>query len=143
MAARLLDPNTARAHGSESLQVLQSFMSMSGEYATSTKSLSERTARFRARLASFIADLTKLVNQNATGGMQEMWDLSQKLSELDAQIQHADVTYLLFTSSRVISSVCHTPGRSSITRRHVVLDGDLRNVGRAYESIDRKSNYTS
>ena len=103
MAARLLDPNTARAHGSESLQVLQSFMSvrgklpfkviylkcvqMSGEYATSTKSLSERTARFRARLASFIADLTKLVNQNATGGMQEMWDLSQKLSELDAQIQ--------------------------------------------------------
>jgi hypothetical protein len=151
MAARNLDARSGRSpYHNESLQVLQSYMSISAENAALTGSLVERAFRLSARLVVYVTELTKLVSQNTVSGQQEMWDLSQRLSELDTQVQHlfattselstVDVTYLLFTSSRIVSSAGRTPGRSKITRKHIILDGDLTNVGRAYENTDRKRN---
>ncbi|KAF8902623.1 hypothetical protein CPB84DRAFT_1775843 [Gymnopilus junonius] len=151
MAASIMGLNSARStHHNESLQVLQSYMSISAEHAALTRSLVERTARLSTRLNAFTIELTKFVGHNTTGGQHEMWDLAQKLSELDVQVQHlftvtnelsnVDVMHLLFTSSRMISYVGRTPGRSNITRRHIILDGDLKDIGRAYENTDRKRN---
>ncbi|KDR77315.1 hypothetical protein GALMADRAFT_139308 [Galerina marginata CBS 339.88] len=150
MAARNLDAKSARSPShNESLQVLQSYMSISAEHAALTRTLTDRVFRLSARMVVFVTEFTKLVGRHAVSGQQEMWDLSQRLSELDNQVQHlftttselsiTDITHLLFTSSRMISSAGRT-GRSKITRKQIVLDGDLINIGKAYESADRKRN---
>lgn len=69
------------------------------------------------------------------------------------ETSNADVTHLAFTASRLVSSAGHTTGRSRITRKPIVsryfethggviytrykmLDGELINIGRAYEHAD-------
>ncbi|KJA25325.1 hypothetical protein HYPSUDRAFT_64904 [Hypholoma sublateritium FD-334 SS-4] len=54
------------------------------------------------------------------------------------ETSNADVTHLAFTASRLVSSAGHTTGRSRITRKPIILDGELINIGRAYEHTDKK-----
>ncbi|PPQ92541.1 hypothetical protein CVT25_010374 [Psilocybe cyanescens] len=142
MAARNLDVRSGRSpYQHESLQVLQTYMS--AKHAALTRSLSERVFRLSARLVVFLTEFTKLIGSHTVNGQVEMWDVSQKLSELDHQtneVASADITHLLFTSSRMVSSAGRAPGRSKLTRKPIILDGDLTNISRAYEHADRKRN---
>ncbi|KAF8955056.1 hypothetical protein BDZ97DRAFT_346051 [Flammula alnicola] len=151
MAARNLDGRSGRSpYYNENLQVLQSYMTISAEHAALTRTMVDRISRFSVHLVAFVTEFTNLATRHAMSGQKEMCELSQRLSELDGQIQHlfvttreisnTDVTHLVFTSSRMVSSAGGTTGRSKITRKPIVLDGDLTNVGGAYEHADRKRN---
>lgn len=151
MAARNLEVRSGRSpYYNENLQVMQSYMAISAEHAAYTRSLVERIFRLSAQLVAFLNEFTKLASRHAASGQKEMCDLSMRLSELQNHVQQlfttngetssSDVTHLLFTCSRIVSSAGRPGVRSKITRFQRVLDGDLTNVGRAYESADRKRN---
>ncbi|CAA7269934.1 unnamed protein product [Cyclocybe aegerita] len=150
MAARNVDRRSGRSpYQAESLQVLQTYMSISAEQAALSRSLIERVFRLSAQIIAFLTEFTRLATHRATSGQKEMSDLAQRLSELETQMQQlfqtsyevtADATHLAFTSSRLVASSGRPAGRSKVTRRPVVLDGDLTNIGRAYEHTDRKRN---
>ncbi|KAJ3515614.1 hypothetical protein NLJ89_g1653 [Agrocybe chaxingu] len=150
LAARNVDRRSGRSpHQAESLQVLQTYMSISAEQAALSRSLVERVFRLSAQIIAFLTEFTRLATHRATSGRKEMSDLAQRLSELETQMQQlfqtsyevtADATHLAFTSSRLVASSGRPAGRSKVTRRPVVLDGDLANIGRAYEHTDCKRN---
>ncbi|KAH9474790.1 hypothetical protein JR316_0013255 [Psilocybe cubensis] len=149
MATRSLDTKSGRSpYQHENLQVLQSYMSVSAEHAANSRSLAERVFRLSARLVVFLTEYTKMANMHAVSGQEEMWTLSQKLAELETQVRFlfattsempsAGIPHLLFTSARLVCSAGGAPGRSRLTRKPILLDGELSNIGKAYGDTDRK-----
>ncbi|KAF5325235.1 hypothetical protein D9619_009583 [Psilocybe cf. subviscida] len=153
MAIRNIDPKSA--HGSffhdENIQVLQSFMNISAEHAALSMNLFERIFRLTARLVNFLAELTRITSRHAVGGQREMSEVSQKLSEFGSVVQQLFVTaretpgspdsrYIMFTSSRLVHFSGPAHARSRLTRRPIVLDGDLSTIAKAYDQADRKRN---
>jgi len=152
MAARNIDgrPGGKSHYHRESLQVLQSYMTISAEHAALTISLIERTTRLSTLLAGFSNDFAKLVSRHPISGQKEMCDLSLRMSELEKHIQNlflvtgklssTDITHLMFNSVRLVSSAGRTGGRSKLFRKRITLGGDLSNIGKVYEQLDRKRN---
>jgi len=152
MAARNIDGRSAgKSHyHRESLQVLQSFMTISAEHAALTRSLIERTTRLSTLLAGFSNEFAKLVSRQPISGQKEMCNLSLRMSELEKHIQslflvtgqlsNSDITHLMYNSVRLVSSAGRTGGRSKLFRRRITLAGDLSNIGKVYEQLDRKRN---
>ncbi|KAF8153200.1 hypothetical protein B0H34DRAFT_722612 [Crassisporium funariophilum] len=151
MAARNLEGRSGRLQfHNESLQVLQSYMTISSEHAACTRSLVERTMRLSALFNGFTTEFSKLVSRHALSGQKEMCDLSHRILELENHVQQLlvsigelsspDVAHLVFASSRMVSSAGRTGGRSKLSRKQVVLDGDLHNIGRVYDQLERKRN---
>ncbi|KAF8809624.1 hypothetical protein BYT27DRAFT_7093581 [Phlegmacium glaucopus] len=152
MAARNIDGiSGGKSHyHRESLQVLQSYMTISAEHAALTRSLVERTIRVNTLLSGFSNEFAKLVSRHPISGQKEMCDLSLRVSELEKHIQclflvtgdlsSVDITHLMFNSVRLVSSAGRTGGGSKLFRKHVILTGDLSNIGKAYEQLDRKRN---
>ncbi|KAF9485733.1 hypothetical protein BDN70DRAFT_916837 [Pholiota conissans] len=151
MAARNFDGRSGRhSYRDENIQMLRSYMAISAEHAAITGTLTDRIVRLSAQLVAFMTEFTKFANRHAVSGQKEMGDLSQRLAELETHVRYllttttgvsnTDVAHLVFTSSRLVSSAGKTTGRSRLTRKPIVLDGDLINIGRAYEHVDRKRN---
>jgi len=152
MAARSIDGRTGgKSHyHRESLQVLQSYMTISAEHAALTRSLVERTMRLSTLLAGFSNEFAKFVSRHPITGQKEMCNLSLRMSELEKHIQSlflvtgelssTDITHLMFSSVRLVSSAGRTGG-SKLFHKRVTLTGELSNsIGRAYEQLDRKQN---
>ncbi|KAF9045319.1 hypothetical protein BJ165DRAFT_1346256 [Panaeolus papilionaceus] len=148
LAARNLDPRSGRAQHHEGLQVLQSYMTISAEHATLTRSQVEQSLSVASHFMVFLKEFSKVASKYTPSGQSEMYDVSQRVFELSScvqslfhqelQIPSTDAVYVAFASSRFVASSGRTGGRSKLSRKQIVLDGNLASVGHAYAQLDAK-----
>ncbi|KAF9530591.1 hypothetical protein CPB83DRAFT_850588 [Crepidotus variabilis] len=151
MVARSSEERSGRSTPNrESLQVLQSYMTISAEHAALAKSLVDANVKFSQTLLLFLHEITKNAAKHSPNGQQEMSELHKRLTEFEKHIHwllvaNRDSTttnpsHIFFTCSKIVLSSGRAPGQSKLTRRPLLLDGDLTGVGQAYEQSDRKRN---
>ncbi|KAJ7595020.1 hypothetical protein C8J56DRAFT_454931 [Mycena floridula] len=143
-------PSNSRSQ-SEKVQVLRSFMSISAEHARSTWSLAENAVRFMGSLNAFHTEFAKFVSHRATSGQRELRDLASKFGQVEATIKQlyfaigkqtgADVTFLVYSSLRLIAAVRKRPANGALSYHRLTISTSATTpIANLYEQLDRNQN---
>ncbi|TEB26864.1 hypothetical protein FA13DRAFT_1737070 [Coprinellus micaceus] len=148
VAARNTSARSRRSY-QETVQILQSFMTISAEHAATTRSLVERTVALVQHMVAFHTEISKMVTRRQScAGRQEAYDLATKLSELEGSVRQlcslnsdlprSDVTHVSVSAFRIITSCGPKPTRSKTLQRRNVMTEDLHKISQAYSDLELK-----
>lgn len=149
VAARNMNGRSRRSY-QETVQILQSFMSISAEHAANTRTLVERALSLVQQMVAFHTEVAKLLTRRLTDGQKEVYTLAAQLSEMATQVrqlcvlntefQRPDVTHVSFAVFKIVSCTGTRPNRSKIPHQRMMMSESMTKVTQAYHGLDSKRN---
>lgn len=134
----------------EKYPVISSYLTVSTENANMTRSLAGKTLQFCSSLRAFQLEVSRHSRQRISDEHKELENLSRKLSDLDSTVHQIcaanvklaspDVSYMVFSIYRIITSTLRRPGRSKVCQKQVSLGRQTAAIGNLYEQLEQTQN---
>ncbi|KAF6751732.1 hypothetical protein DFP72DRAFT_850558 [Ephemerocybe angulata] len=147
VAARNMSGRSRRSY-QETVQILQSFVTLSSEHFARTRSLVERALALSQQVSMFHAEFAKFVALRRSDGQKEIYDVAAKVSDVEAhtkqtcimnaELSRPDITHLAFSVFRIVSSSGRRPNRSKIPQQRMAMSENMLKVTQAYHALELK-----